>query len=127
MRDTGRILITMLAALVTFGLTRVAVPAAEEVFAATGLLRLFEERPFHVAQLGLSPFLAASLLVELVSFVVPAWRRARVAGGPAELIRRRVALAASGVLVLVVGWSTASAFAAFGATFGPMAVPVWMI
>ncbi len=125
MRDTGRILITLLAAAVTFGLTRVAVPGAEEVFAATGLLELFDAKPFHVAQLGLSPFLAASLLGELVSFVVPSWRRAPEAGGTAELMRRRVALAASGVLVLVVGWSNASAFSALGGMVGPLAGSVW--
>ncbi len=127
MRDTGRILITLLAAAVTYGLTRVAVPGADELFAASASLRYEDARPYSIAEMGLLPFLAASVLVEIASFVIPSWRKAREAGGAADLPRRRVAVALGGVFALGYGWSCAGSLVDLARDIAPIDVPVWTL
>jgi SecY len=100
--------VTLLVPLAAVALTRVGLPGVDENAISRPWSRLHlspERSSFSAFALGIMPFISASLLVELVAFVVPAWSPLRN-GGPAG--RAKLGRATAWLAVAL------SAFQAFG-------------
>jgi hypothetical protein len=87
-----RVLVTLIAPALVLVETWIPLPGVDR--------ELTPDLPDHIGVLGLSPILAAYVLVELVAMIVPGWRRRRHAG---PVARRPLELAVVAVTVALVG------------------------
>lgn len=121
----GRLAVTLLAVLCVLGLGRVPLPGLPPA------LEVPDGAAFtttSVAALGIMPFVTASILVEIATLIVPAWRRRRAAAAAEpstsdhfERRRRHNALRFGVALAAFQGWGIATMAAA--ASSDPLGAP----
>ncbi|NUO53700.1 MAG: hypothetical protein HOV80_33040, partial [Polyangiaceae bacterium] len=128
----GRLAVTLLSVLCVLGLGRVPLPGLPPDLGTPEAAVLTTT---SAAALGIMPFVTASVLVELATLIVPAWRKKRAAAAaepsgsePFERRRRRTALRIGVAVAAFEAWGIAKVAAIeFSDPLGPEGSPSFLL